>query len=226
MIKACPVFHVEDDREIKPSDLGKEFPGGVFYSSDAYAAKMCQYLDDRTPDQREKPFFAYLPFSAPHWPLQCPKEDRDAYKGLYDDGPEALRQARLSKLKKMGLVPDHAVPHPVVAPQQHMVPKEERFLSREWESLSADQKAHSSRTMEIYAGMVQRMDTCIGKVLDKLRATGELENTFVIFMSDNGAEGLLLEAMPVINENIFDHIKKYCETLSLHDAHHGADFPR
>jgi arylsulfatase len=63
--------------------------------------------------------------------------------------------------------------------------------------------------METYAGMVQRMDTQIGRVLDRLRETGELDNTFVIFMSDNVAEGLLLEAIPVITENIFDHISKY-----------------
>ncbi|EKG13805.1 Sulfatase [Macrophomina phaseolina MS6] len=209
LMKEFPVFYVEDDHQIEPSNLGKEFPNGSFYSSDAFSAKMCQYLDERTPSDRDKPFFAYLPFSAPHWPLQCSEEDRATYKGCYDDGPEALRQARLRKLKEMGIVPKHAVPHPVVAPQQHMDPKEERFLSREWDGLSADQKAFSSRTMEIYAGMVQRMDTCIGQVLDKLRSTGELENTLVLFMSDNGAEGLLLEALPVINENIFDHIKNY-----------------
>lgn len=219
------MFYVEDDKKIAPSDLGKDFPDDVFYSSDAFAAKMCQYLDERTPTDREKPFFAYLPFSATHWPLQCPKEDREAYRGFYDDGPEALRQARLKKLKQMGMVPEHAVPHPVVAPQQHIDPKNERFLSREWDTLSTDEKAYSSRTMEVFAGMVQRMDTGIGKVLNKLRATGELDNTFVIFMSDNGAEGLLLEAAPVIGENMFDHIRKYCETVSLHPADGGANRP-
>ncbi|GME64850.1 arylsulfatase [Neofusicoccum parvum] len=223
LLKGCPVFYVEDDKEIKPADLGKDFPDGVFYSSDAFAAKMCQYLDERTPTDREKPFFAYLPFSATHWPLQCPKEDREAYRGLYNDGPEVLRQARLKKLKEMGIVPEHAVPHPVVAPQQDMDPKEERFLSREWETLSADEKAYSSRTMEVFAGMVQRMDTGIGKVLDKLRSSGELDNTFVIFMSDNGAEGLLLEAAPVIGENMFDHIRKYydnsLDNLGSHNSY-------
>ncbi|KAF2083602.1 arylsulfatase [Saccharata proteae CBS 121410] len=208
-LKKTPVFYVEDDRHIEPKDLGKDFPGNEFYSSDAFAHKMCQYLDERTAEEREKPFFAYLPFSATHWPLQAPKEDRDEYRGWYDEGPEKLRQARLRKLKEMGLVPEHAVPHPVVAPQQEMEPREERFLSREWETLSGDEKAYSARTMEVFAGMVQRMDTCIGKVLDKLRATAELDNTFVLFMSDNGAEGLLLEATPVIHENIFDHIRKY-----------------
>lgn len=63
--------------------------------------------------------------------------------------------------------------------------------------------------MEVYAAMVSHMDASIGKVLDHLRSTGELANTFVLFMSDNGAEGLLLESIPIINENIFEHIEKY-----------------
>jgi arylsulfatase len=63
--------------------------------------------------------------------------------------------------------------------------------------------------MEVYAAMVQHMDAQIGRVIDYLRSTEELDNTLVLFMSDNGAEGLLLEAIPVINENIFDHIEKY-----------------
>ena len=63
--------------------------------------------------------------------------------------------------------------------------------------------------MEIYAGMVQRLDSQLGRVLDYLQSTNELDNTFVIFMSDNGAEGTLLEAAPIIGENIFDHIDKY-----------------
>jgi arylsulfatase len=75
--------------------------------------------------------------------------------------------------------------------------------------LSAEERAYSARTMEVYAAMVQNMDAQIGRVLDYLRSTGELDDTFVLFMSDNGAEGLLMEAYPVITENIFDHIAKH-----------------
>ncbi|KAF2136637.1 uncharacterized protein K452DRAFT_279687 [Aplosporella prunicola CBS 121167] len=221
--KSTTVLYVEDDEQIAPKDLAERYGrDGVFYSSDAFADRMVQYLDERSDADKEKPFFAYLPFSATHWPLQAPQEDIDVFRGKYDAGPEALRQSRIKKLKAMGLVPEHVVPHPVVAPHQDLEPKEERFLSREWETLSADEKAYSSRTMEVFAAMVRRMDTCIGQVLDKLEATGELDNTLVLFMSDNGAEGLLLEAIPVINENIFDHIRKYYDNSIPNIGNHNS----
>ena len=164
---------------------------------------MLQYLGERSENDREQPFFAYLAFSAPHWPLQAPEEDIIPYRGRYDDGPEALREERVRNLKRNGLVPEHAIAHEVVAPHQH------RMMSRHWETLSPSEKTYSSRTMEIYAGMVQRLDSQLGRVLDYLRHTSELDNTFVVFMSDNGAEGTLLEAAPIIGENIFAHIDKY-----------------
>lgn len=191
------VFYAEDDKKIEPDDLGKDF-----YSSDAFADKLIQYFDERTNDDKEQPFFAYLAFSAPHWPLQAPEADVAPYHGVYDGGPEVLRQQRLKKLKSLGLVAEHAVPHDVVAVGG-------RMLSQSWGSLSQEEQQFSAKTMETYAGMVQRMDTQIGRVLDSLQESGELEDTFIVFMSDNGAEGLLLEAMPIINENIFDHIEKY-----------------
>ncbi|KAK2790502.1 hypothetical protein FQN52_005519 [Onygenales sp. PD_12] len=211
LLASTRVFYVEDEKKIDPTELGPDF-----YSSDAFADKLLEYLDDRTEEQKEQPFFAYLPFSAPHWPLQAPKKDIQDYRGLYDEGPEVLRQRRVKKLKELGLVPEHAVPHDVVAVG-------DRTMSRAWETLSDDEKKYSARTMEAYAGMVQRMDTQIGRVLDRLRETDELDNTFVIFMSDNGAEGLLLEAVPIITENIFDHIKKYYDN-SLENIGRGNSY--
>lgn len=165
---------------------------------------MVEYLKDRqaSPVDKERPFFAYLPFSAPHWPLQAPKEDILDYDGRYNEGPEVLRQERLANLKAMGLVPEHAIPHDVVAIGGQM-------LSKEWDKLQPAEKRFSARTMEAYAGMVQRMDKGIGRVLDYLRETKEMDNTMVIFMSDNGAEGLLLEAVPIIKGDVFDHIAQY-----------------
>ncbi|TKX26324.1 sulfatase-like protein 1 [Elsinoe australis] len=192
------VFYVEDSKKIEPHELGPDF-----YSTDAFGDKLISYLSSRTPEEKSSPFFGYLAYSAPHWPLQAPDEDIAAYKGRYDSGPEVLRQERLASLKKAGLIPAHAIPHDVVAPNK------DRLMSRHWNALSPSEKAFSSKTMEVYAAMVSHMDASIGKVLDHLRSTGELANTFVLFMSDNGAEGLLLESIPIINENIFEHIEKY-----------------
>lgn len=198
ILKSTRPFYAEDDRQVQVSELGTDF-----YSSEAFTSKLLHYFEIRDEKQRDKPFFAYLPYSAPHWPLQAPEQDRLDYRGAYDDGPEVLRQKRLTRLKELGLVPEHAKPHPVIPPPV------DRVLSKEWDSLSADDQQFSSRTMETYAAMVQNMDTEIGRVLEYLKATKELDNTFVLFMSDNGAEGLLMEAYPVIQGNIFEHIAKY-----------------
>ncbi|KAJ7497573.1 alkaline-phosphatase-like protein [Mycena latifolia] len=166
-----------------------------FFSSDYYASNLIQYLEERPTD---KPFFAYLPFAAPHWPLQVHKKYRDKYKGMYDDGPEALRQHRLAKLRELGLISADAVPHDVVAPG-----------TSEWNAMTGEERALSARAMETYAGMVENMDWNIGRVLDHLEKIGERENTFIVFQSDNGAEGAALEAWPVYGKRLMDVIRKY-----------------
>ncbi|KAL2406416.1 Arylsulfatase [Exophiala dermatitidis] len=191
-------FYVEDDTPIALADLGKDF-----YSSDSFTTKLLQYFEQRDDRQRQQPFFAYLPFSAPHWPLQAPEEDCREYRGLYDEGPDALRQKRLARLMELGIIAPGTKPHDVITPPV------DRPLTREWDKLTDSERKFSSRTMETYAGMVHNMDRNIGRVLSYLKSTGELDNTVVIFMSDNGAEGLLLEAYPVVKENIFDYIDRY-----------------
>jgi arylsulfatase A-like enzyme len=195
ILEKTRTFYVEDSRPIPVAELGSDF-----FSTKAFTDKLLEYLSER--DDPDKPFLAYLPYSAPHWPLQAPEKDRLDYCGVYDRGPEVLRQQRLSRLKDLGIIAKDVVPHDVVTPPV------DTFLSREWSTLSTEEKKFSSRTMEIYAAMVQNMDTHIGRVLDYLTNTDEIDNTFVIFMSDNGAEGLLFEAMPVVS-NLFEHIKKY-----------------
>lgn len=181
-------IYMEDDRFIEtlPAD---------FYSSDGFTDKLLAYLDERQdPDQ---PFFAYLAYTAPHWPLQAPDDLIAKYRGRYDAGPEALRQERLARLRTMGLCPPDAVAHPVLA------------NSRPWEKLSDAERRVSARTMEVYAAMVERMDWNIGRVIERLRASGELDNTVILFMSDNGAEGALLEAVPSFGPRFMEIVARY-----------------
>ncbi|WP_137970984.1 arylsulfatase [Pseudomonas sp. F(2018)] len=180
ILKSTPALYIEDDQFVE------QLPEG-FYSSDAFGDRLIQYLKER---DQARPFFAYLPFSAPHWPLQAPAEVVAKYRGHYDAGPEALRQERLQRLKQLGLVAEDVQAHPVLA------------LTQEWERLTPQQRAISARTMEVYAAMVERMDWNIGRVVDYLRRQGQLDNTFVIFLSDNGAEGALLEAFPKFGPNL------------------------
>ena len=190
---AVTALHMED------SDYVQELPKD-FYTSDFYASKLISYLSERTDAEKEKPFFAYLPFSAPHWPLQAPREHTEKYTGLYSDGPEALRLKRLNRLKELGLVSQDIKPHDVVVADGDPLP---------WGEMDSETRAKSARAMEVYAGMVDRMDWNIGKVLDHLKQTGQYDNTYIIFMSDNGAEGASYEAAPILGDEVLAHINKY-----------------
>lgn len=142
-----------------------------FFSSDYYTDNLIDYLKERNTDEKEKPFFAYLPFSAPHWPLQCSKEDRDRYKGMYDDGPDALRLRRVESLKKLGLVPKDVKPHEVMTP----------FGNAEWAEMSDYERQCSARAMECFAGMVDNIDQNVGKVVEYLKQTGEFDSTSLLY---------------------------------------------
>lgn len=165
---------------------------GDYYSSDYFATRLIGYLEDRP---RDRPFFAYLPFSAPHWPLHAPKEDIARYHGRYAAGPEALREERLAAMRRIGLCGEAAVPHPLAD-------------GRSWREMSKAERAWSARTMEVYAAMVTRMDWNIGRVVEQLRASGDLDNTVILFLSDNGAEGAMVEAMPIVGALIADRIAR------------------
>ena len=171
-----------------------------FYSSDHYTTKLLDFLSERTEEDHSHPFFAYLPFSAPHWPLQAPKPSMDKYRGLYDDGPEVLRQQRVTRLKELGMVAPDVIPHEVVTADGEPL---------SWESMSGEERAKSARSMEAFAGMVDRMDENVGRVLKYLKDSGEYDNTIICFMSDNGAEGASYEATPLIGDDVVEHIRKY-----------------
>jgi arylsulfatase A-like enzyme len=180
-------LYTEDDQFV-------EVPGD-FYSSDYFTDRLIKYFEERAPDE-ERPFFAYLPYQAPHWPLQAPDEAIAKYHGRYADGPDVLREARLKALKEFGLCGPDVVPHPVVADTW-----------KEWADMTPEEQAVSGRTMEVYAAMVERMDWNIGRVTDYLQKTGELDSTVVIFLSDNGAEGAIVEAMPLSGAYIMEQIR-------------------
>jgi arylsulfatase A-like enzyme len=147
------------------------FPEGKF-STDVYTDNMIEFIKN---GQKDKPFFAYLTYTAPHWPLQVPADYIDKYKGKYDIGYDSLRVIRFNKQKAIGIVPANAVPgprNPEIKP---------------WIELSPEEKKTESRKMEIYAAMVDNLDEHIGRVIAFLKASKQFDNTVIIFMSDNGA---------------------------------------
>lgn len=170
--------YTEDGKEVPISDLPDNF-----YSSDYYADKVIHYIESNRNDG--KPFFAYAAFTAPHWPLQAPTEYSDRYKGKYDAGYDAIRNARLERQKKLGIIhADFKAAIPIetnTAPQKY----------GKWDELSAEQKAAEARKMEVYAGMVENLDFNIGRIIQYLKDHKLYENTLIFFVSDNGAEGFI-----------------------------------
>lgn len=144
-----------------------------YYSSNYFTDRLLGFLKER---DHKRPFFAYLPFTAPHSPLQAPPEFIKKYQGRYDAGWNVLRRERLQRQQQLGLLPPNAQ-------------LDEPATLLDWNSVSPEDRRYSARNMEIYAAMVDNMDWNIGRVLDQLRAEGQLDNTLVIFFSDNGAEG-------------------------------------
>ncbi|GLK45649.1 arylsulfatase [Novosphingobium sp. NRRL B-2648] len=155
-----------------------KFPVG-HYSADQFADKLIGFLDEGGADKR--PFFAYLTFTTPHWPMQAPSETIAKYKGRYDAGYEVLRSQRLERQKKLRLVALDQQPHALDG-------------VKPWDSLTAEQKAFEARKMEVYAAMVDRMDQNVGRVVAELKRTGQYDNTVIVFLSDNGPEGSEIDA--------------------------------
>jgi len=144
-----------------------------FYTTDDMVDWSMKFIDEAI--ESEKPFFHYIAFNAPHYPLQAPKEDVEKYIGRYDEGWQTLREERFAKQKRLGLFPENMK----LPPLPEHVPA--------WDSLSDKQRQHESFRMAIFAAMVDRVDQNIGRILDYLAAKGELENTLIILCSDNGA---------------------------------------
>ncbi|MDT0574562.1 arylsulfatase [Croceicoccus sp. F390] len=155
-----------------------------FYSSDTFTDRLISNLPAKAGD---KPFFAYLALTAPHYPLQAPPEDIARYKGRYDAGYDALHDERLERQQALGLLKPGTVPHPRSSPVR-------------WTALSPEQKAVEARLMEVYAAMVDRVDQNIGRLVQTLKQRGLYENTIIVFLSDNGAEGHRLDESVIAAE--------------------------
>ena len=152
----------------QPAHLPKDY-----YSSTFIVDKALEYIAaDR---QGGKPFFAYLGFQANHVPVQAPKDMIDKYRGRYDQGWTALREARRDRAVALGLIP------PGVGMQT-------MASTADWNALDEHEKRYEARRMEVYAGMAETMDQQIGRFIAHLKATGEYDNTVFVFLSDNGSE--------------------------------------
>jgi arylsulfatase len=163
-----PTMLVRENTPISPT-TDPEYQPEHYYYTDAIADQSARYITEHHQGQGNKPFFLYVAFTSPHWPLHAPDEAVAKYKGKYDGGYEPVRAARFERMKAMGLID----------PKWELSPQ-----AGDW--AKQKDKAWEARCMEVYAAQIDRMDQGIGKVLAAIKATGQQDNTLVLFLQDNG----------------------------------------
>ncbi len=168
---ACSYLQPHGKRGLSLDNEKLPPPEQPYYTTDAFTDYAIRFIDERPDDG--KPFFLYLAYNAPHWPLHAKQEDIDKFTGKYMKGWQKIRQARWKRMIKMGLV-------------------QERWglgqwEGRQWDELTEDEQIEMDKKMATYAAQVHCVDYNVGRLLDYLKDEGEAENTLVVFLSDNGA---------------------------------------
>ncbi|MEM7144197.1 MAG: arylsulfatase [Verrucomicrobiota bacterium] len=156
-----------DDRKMLPYYTPEERD---WYTTDYFTKWAIDFLEEYK--NEDKPYFLYVSYTAPHDPLHAWPEDIAKYEGVYDAGYESIREARYERQKELGLFGADVR----LSTASH----------RPWNSLSPEQKKDQTRRMQVYAAMIDRIDQNVGKLLKKVQALGEEENTLIMFASDNG----------------------------------------
>lgn len=144
-------------------------PGKDFYFTDAISDTTVKYIDEHPED---KPFFMYVAYTAPHWPLHAPESEIQKYDGVYDAGWDKIREARFARLKELGIIDEECV----LTERGVSIPDWEDEPMKEWQT----------RRMETFAAMIDIMDQGIGRIVTALEERGMLENTIIFYMHDNG----------------------------------------
>ena len=190
----APRLHRLDDQKLPPVQ-----EGSGYYTTTAIADYGIRWLKEHAEQHKNEPFFTYLAFTSPHFPIQAPAEDIARYRDTYTQGWEKTRAARYENLKKLGIIdcalspPEPRIKAPSGKPDVlGQIGSCETLYAVPWDSLTPEQQAFQARKEAIHAAMIDRMDREIGRVLDQLKAMGAWENTIVFFLSDNGASAEIL----------------------------------
>jgi arylsulfatase len=189
-----PRVHFKDDQKLPAvrADAG-------YYATVAIADHAIECLKEHAEKHAGKPFFQYIAFNAPHFPVQALPEDIACYREAYRQGWDVVRGERWKRMKKMGIIAHDLPPlEREVGPPYPFPEALKKFGPNEinrplpWSELSAEQQAFQSTKMAIHAAMIDRLDREVGRVVQQLRGMGALENTIILFMSDNGASAEMM----------------------------------
>jgi len=167
---ASSFWRVDEGRTMAVDDQPYTPPEDGFYMTDAFTTNACDMIGQHA--GAPNPFFLYLPFTTPHWPLHAHAQDIEKYRGKYASGWDELRRQRHERMIELG----------IVRPEWQLTPRDERAPA--WEEVE-DKEARDLK-MAVYAAQVDNMDQNIGRVLAKLEETGMADNTLILFLADNG----------------------------------------
>src|SRR6516164_6048795 len=189
-----PRQHTEDDKPLPPVDAKAHY-----YSTTAIADHAVKCLKEHAEKYRDRPFFEFLAFTAPHFPLHAPAEDVARYSKAYLSGWDSLRDERWKRLTELNIGGSRLSPVERDIGPPYAFPDALRKLGPNelnrplaWKDLTAEQREFQAKKMAVHAAMVDRMDREIGRVVAQLRAMGALENTLILFLSDNGASAEIM----------------------------------
>jgi arylsulfatase len=189
-----PKAHFEDDKKLPPVE-----PGSGYYATTAIADHAIRCLKEHRERYGDRPFFHYLAFTAPHFPLHAPPEDIARYRERYREGWDSIRARRWERIRALGIAGGELSPvEREVGPPYHHPEALKTLGAAEvnrpvpWTSLTDDQRQLQATKMAIHAAMVDRMDREIGRVLEQLRAMGAFDDTLILFLSDNGASAEIM----------------------------------
>ncbi|QGJ69815.1 Arylsulfatase (Aryl-sulfate sulfohydrolase) [Planctomycetales bacterium 10988] len=165
------------NRPIEPS-------GEDYFYTDAISREASRFIQQHTRQAEDEPFFLYVAYTSPHWPLHAMSEDIEKVKGRYDQGWDALRAERYQRMIEMG----------IVHPEWNLTERDKNVPT--WEEVSSEEKAWFIRCMEVYAAQIEVMDRGIGKIVNTLKKNDLLENTLIFFLADNGGCAEVLKSNP------------------------------
>ncbi len=189
-----PKKHYLDDEKLTPVERGTGF-----YATVEIAERAIDHLRGHKAKHADKPFFSYVAFTAPHFPLHALPEDIDAVGDRYAAGWEKLRNKRWVRIKELGIVKGElSKVEPQIGPPYHFPDALEILGDGEvnrpvpWDGLTEQQKKFQQDKMTIHAAMIERVDKEIGRIIDQLKAMDALDNTLIVFLSDNGASAEIM----------------------------------
>lgn len=193
-----PTKHWKDDTPLPPVKKGTDF-----YATTALADHVIEVLSEHEKEHADSPFFQYLAFAAPHFPLHALPEDIAIYRDKYLEGWDSIRRKRWNRMQQSGLLEATMTQRLSrverdIGPPYHFPDAFEKLGDGEvnrplpWNSLSDKQKEFQATKMAIHAAMIHRMDIEIGRVFNQIRKMGQWDNTLVIFLSDNGASAEIM----------------------------------